>query len=146
MRFVRRDVRQTRKRICMKRHPVARLIELADAAIVREDFDELMKFYSEDAMLVVRPGTIARGRDEIRSACERIAAHFDHSLIVRQAGMELLEAGDTVLVLANTVISADGASDVTRHATYVFKREAGEWLCIIDNSYGHELIDATSVG
>lgn len=126
----------------MERHPVEILIELADAAIVREDFDELMRFYSEDAMLVVRPGVIARGRAEIRAACERIAAHFDHSLVVRQAGMKLLEAGDTVLVLANTVISANGSPDVVRHATYVFKRESGEWLCVIDNSYGHELIDA----
>lgn len=123
------------------RHPVEELIERADAAIVREDFDALMEFYSDDAMLVVRPGLIARGRSEIRQACERIAEHFGHTLEVRQAGMTLLEAGDTVLVLARTIISAAGEADVTRHATYVFSRQTtGEWLCVIDNSYGHELL------
>lgn len=58
----------------MERHPVELVIEMADAAIVAEDFDALMEFYAEDAMLVVRPGKIARGRSEIRAASEAIAA------------------------------------------------------------------------
>ena len=125
----------------MTSHPVAALIERADTAINREDFDTLAAIYTEDAVLVVRPGMNAVGREQIRKAFEAIAAHFGHTLKVRQAGMEILETGDTALVLARTVISAAGLPETERQATYVFRKDpAGEWLCAIDNSYGHELL------
>lgn len=126
----------------MEKHPVELVIERADAAIVAEDFDALMEFYADDAILVVRPGRIASGKDEIRAASEAIAAHFDHSLRVEQAGLKVLEADGTALVLARTIVSAADTPPVERQATYVFNRSAtGEWLCVIDNSYGHELLD-----
>lgn len=125
----------------MTRHPVETQIERADVAINREDFDTLMDIYSDDAVLVVKPGTNAVGKVQIRKAMEAIAAHFKHTLDVRQAGMRILESGDTALVLARTVVSASGMPTVERSATYVFKRHAnGSWLCMIDNSYGHELL------
>lgn len=34
---------------------------------------------------------------------------------------------------------------VERKATYVFRKDAGNgWLCAIDNSYGHEVLDANA--
>jgi ketosteroid isomerase-like protein len=125
----------------VEKHPVEQLIEQADAAIMREDFDSLMQMYGEESILVVQPGMIATGKAQIRRAFEAIAVHFGHSLVLEEAGMKLLEAGDTVLVLAKTVVSAADSPAVERHATYVFRRQAsGEWLCTIDNSYGHELL------
>jgi ketosteroid isomerase-like protein len=41
-------------------------IEAADRAITTEDFDELMKFYADDASLVVKPGMIVAGKESIR--------------------------------------------------------------------------------
>jgi uncharacterized protein (TIGR02246 family) len=125
----------------MTRHPVELQIERADIAINREDFDTLMDIYSEDAVLVVKPGVNAVGKTQIRKAMEGIAAYFKHSLDVRQAGMKILESGDTALVLAKTVVTASGVPTIERSATYVFKRHPnGSWLCTIDNSYGHELL------
>lgn len=125
----------------MDPHPLALLIAHADAAINQEDFDTLIRIYADDAVLVVRPGMTARGKDEIRKAFVAIAAHFNHQLVVQQAGMTILESGDTALVLARTVVSAPGLEPTTRAATYVFRRSpAGDWLCVIDNSYGHELL------
>ena len=125
----------------MTRHPVELQIERADLAINREDFDTLMDIYSEDAVLVVKPGVNAVGKIQIRKAMEAIAAYFNHSLDVRQAGMKILESGDTALVLAKTVVSASRVPAIERSATYVFKRHPnGSWLCAIDNSYGHELL------
>jgi uncharacterized protein (TIGR02246 family) len=125
----------------MDRHPVELLIEKADTAITREDFDALMAVYAEDAVLVVKPGLEARGRAQIRRAFEAIAEHFGHSLAVEQAGLTILEAGDTALVLARTVISATTLPPTVRHATYVFRRDpAAGWLCAIDNTYGHDLL------
>ncbi len=125
----------------MDRHPVETLIGQADAAITREDFDTLMAIYAEDAVLVVKPGLEARGRAQIRRAFEAIADHFGHSLAVEQAGLTILEAGDTALVLARTVISATTLPPTVRNATYVFRRDpAAGWQCAIDNSYGHDLL------
>ncbi|HEX9011084.1 MAG TPA: SgcJ/EcaC family oxidoreductase [Holophagaceae bacterium] len=125
----------------MDRHPVEALIEQADAAINREDFDTLMRIYAEDAVLVVKPGLEARGRAQIRKAFESIAAHFGHSLAVEEAGLLVLEAGDTALVLARTVVSAATLAATVRNATYVFRRDpVAGWQCTIDNSYGHDLI------
>ncbi|MGC3875369.1 YybH family protein [Halomonas sp. GXIMD04776] len=125
----------------MNQHPVQLQIERADKAIVAEDFDVLMDIYTDDAVLVIEPGRNAMGKSEIRKAFEAIAVYFKNGLQVEQNGMEILESGDTALVLANTVISGPGFPATERKATYVFnKSPSGTWLCSIDNSYGHEII------
>lgn len=127
----------------MEQHPVITQIEKADKAIVAEDFDTLLNIYTDDAILVVEPGRNAVGKDAIRKAFEAIAVYFKNGLQISQEGLKVLESGETALVLANTVISAPNLPTTTRKATYVFtKGTNGEWLCSIDNSYGHEVIDA----
>jgi uncharacterized protein (TIGR02246 family) len=129
----------------MNRHPIEEVIEKADKAIVAEDFDTLMDQYANDAVLVVQPGTNAVGKNAIRKAFEMIAVHFQHGLVVKQDGMEILEAGDTALVLARTIVSAPSQPAVVRKATYVFRKSSnGIWLCSIDNSYGHELLETNA--
>ena len=125
----------------MTKHPIEQVIAKADTAIVQEDFDTLIDIYSDDAVLVIKPGMNATGKEQIRKAVEAIAAYFNHTLHVEQAGMKILESGDTALVLAKTVISAVNMPATERSATYIFKKNAsGNWLCQIDNSYGHELL------
>lgn len=105
-----------------------------------ERFDTLIDIYADDAVLVITPGLNATGKAQIRKAFEAIAAHFNHKLDVRQAGMKILETDDTALVLAKTIVSTRDTSPISRNATYVFRKNpAGHWLCVIDNSYGHEL-------
>lgn len=124
----------------MKQHEIIKQIEKADKAIVEEDFDTLLDIYTDNAILVIEPGRNAVGKDAIRKAFEAIAVYFKNGLQVTQKGMEVLESGNTALVLANTVISAPNMPEITRQATYVFTRDDGVWLCSIDNSYGHEII------
>src|SRR5512143_149397 len=126
-------------------HPIERLISKADTAITKEDFDTLIDVYSDDAVLVIKPGMNAIGKEQIKKAFEAIAAHFEHSLDVRQAGMVILETGDTALVLAKTVVSAKNLPATERKATYVFKKGKGNrWVCAVDNSYGHDLLEANA--
>jgi len=125
----------------LKQHAVIKQIEKADKAIVDEDFDTLLNIYTDNAILVIEPGRNAVGKDAIRKAFEAIAVYFKNGLQVTQKGMEVLESGNTALVLANTVISAPNMPEIIRKATYVFnKDDNGVWLCSIDNSYGHEII------
>lgn len=129
----------------MQPHELRQVIESADDAINREDFDTLMEFYSEDATLVVRPGLNATGKEQIRKAFGAISDYFNHSLVVKQGDMVVVEGGNTALVLAQTLLSgmqnSGEAFTMERHATYVFNRNsAGVWRCVVDNSYGTELI------
>ncbi|AZD66260.1 conserved hypothetical protein [Pseudomonas chlororaphis] len=130
----------------MPDHPLKTLIEAADRAITAEDFDSLMDFYAEDATLVVKPGLEARGKEQIRRAFVAIAEHFNHSMVVRQGAMQVIEGAGTALVIMHTLLDTldrDGiASTLERRATYVFGHEpSGAWRCVIDNSYGTDLLD-----
>jgi len=128
----------------MAPHPLEQLIRAADAAITAEDFDALMQFYSDDATLVVRPGLYVTGKDNIRAAFVRIAEHVQHSLVVGQGHMEVIEGGDTALVIMESTLDYVDAGEkvsVTRRATYVFRKEVNRgWVCTVDNSYGTDLL------
>lgn len=80
-------------------HEVKQLIRKCDTAIKQEDFDTLMNYYTDHAILVVKPGTVARGKDEIKKAFIRIAHYFNNSIVPTQGKMVILETGDTALVL-----------------------------------------------
>lgn len=126
-------------------HELKEIIKKCDIAIKQEDFDTLMNYYTEEAILVVKPGMIARGKEEIKKAFIAIAKYFNNTLVPIQGEMMILEAGDTALVISQTLLDADSNDNeysMDRRATYVFKKNSqGEWLCAIDNSYGTELID-----
>ncbi|QIR75065.1 SgcJ/EcaC family oxidoreductase [Sulfurospirillum diekertiae] len=122
-------------------HPIELLINQADQAINAEDFDMLVDIYAPDALLVIKPGMNAVGKEQIKKAFEAIAAYFEHTLEVKQAGLSILETGDTALVLAKTLVCAKDIPTMERKATYVFTKNADNlWKCSIDNSYGHDLI------
>ena len=121
------------------------LIAAADKAIKEEKFDDLMDFYTDDAVLVVRPGLEAKGKEAIKEAFIKIAAYFKNSVVPTQGKMLMIEAGDTVLVLSQTLLDADNKEtseySMDRRATYVYRKTDGKWLCAIDNSYGTTLLD-----
>ncbi len=124
---------------------IKELINQADQAIKEERFDDLMSFYTDDAVLVVKPRLEAKGKDAIKKAFIKIAAYFKNSVVPTQGNMVMLEAGDTVLVLSQTLLDADNkdTSDYSmdRRATYVYRKIDGKWLCAVDNSYGTALLD-----
>lgn len=120
------------------------VIEACDRAISQEDYDTLMGYYAEDAALVVKPGMVVRGKENIRKAFIAIADYFQHRLIVTQGKMEVIEGGGNALVIMETrldIPAAQGITQVTRRATYVFQKQGERWLCTVDNSYGTDLLD-----
>ncbi|MGE5372425.1 MAG: YybH family protein [Solirubrobacterales bacterium] len=127
-------------------HELKELINKCDTAIKQEDFDTLMQYYCDDAILVIKPGMQAQGKEEIKKAFIAIAKYFNNSVVPTQGEMVILETGDTALVLSQTFIAADKKTDseysMERRATYVFRKDTrGQWLCAIDNSYGTELMN-----
>jgi uncharacterized protein (TIGR02246 family) len=131
----------------MASHPLHELVRAADRAISAEDFDALMDFYTDDAILVVKPGLNVVGKERIRAAFVKIAEYFRHSLKVGQGRMEVIETGDSALIIMEATLDYVDASGAPVHAvrrsTHVYRREPdGRWLCAIDNSYGTDLLDA----
>ena len=129
----------------MKTHELKREILAADNAINHKDFDAISRFYTEDATLVVRPGLLVSGRNEIREAHKRISEYFNGSLEVSQGEMVIIEAGNTALVMAKTFVKSPGKPDTEypeeREAIYVYVKDGqGKWLCAVDNSYGIDLL------
>lgn len=129
----------------MSSHPLRQVIEAADRAIGAEDFDNLVEFYADDAALVVQPGLVATGKAQILKAFLAIADHFQHRLTVSQGKIEVVESGDTALVLMETILDSEDAFGApvseTRRGTYVFRRNLDEtWLCVVDNSYGTDVL------
>jgi len=120
-------------------------IDTADRAIKEERFDDLLAFYTEDAILVVKPGLEVQGKEAIKKAYIKISEYFKNSVIPTQGKMVMIEAGDTVLVMSQTLLEADNKSEsefsMDRRATYIYRNIDGKWLCAIDNSYGTSLLD-----
>ncbi|QHQ20684.1 SgcJ/EcaC family oxidoreductase [Pectobacterium brasiliense] len=130
----------------MKPHPIREIIEACDKAISERNFDALMSYYAEDATLVIKPGMVARGKDDIRKAFVAIADYFKNQLVVEQGNMQVIEGGGDALVIMETVLhypdEQGSIVTTTRRATYVFRKDAdGNWRCTIDNSYGTTLLD-----
>lgn len=121
------------------------LIDAADKAIKEERFDDLVKFYTDDAVLVVKPGLEVKGKTAIKQAFIKIAEYFNNSVVPTQGKMLMIETDDTVLVLSQTLLDAENKNtseySMDRRATYVYKKVNGKWLCAIDNSYGTSLLD-----
>ena len=124
---------------------IEELIAAADKAIKEERFDDLKEFYTEDAVLVVKPGLEVKGKEAIKEAFIKIADYFNNSVVPTQGKMLMIEAGDTVLVLSQTLLDANNKESseysMDRRATYVYRKIDGKWLCAIDNSYGTTLLD-----
>jgi len=132
----------------MNEHPLCQIIKSCDRAISAKDFDSLMEYYAEDAALVVKPGMIVKGKNNIRNAFVSIADYFQDQLIVKQGDIQVIEGGGDALVIMETHLffpdEQGGITEITRRATYVFRLENDRWLCTIDNSYGTSVLDAES--
>lgn len=121
-------------------HEIESIIHTCDKAIIDEDFDALMAYYTEDAVLVVTPNQEVKGKVAIKKAFQKIADYFQNGLSVTQKGMHIIETEETALVLAKTVVMAPNRRNEVRNATYVFKKVKDKWYCCVDNSYGHDCI------
>ena len=129
----------------MENHRSKQEIAKVDKAIADRDFDTLASCYSEDAILVVKPGTLVQGREAIKEAHKKISNYFNDSLKVSQGEMVIIEAGNIALILSKTYIESpqklDSEFSTERDAIYVYKKTTdGKWLCAVDNSYGVELL------
>ncbi|SDM51910.1 Ketosteroid isomerase homolog [Fictibacillus solisalsi] len=97
----------------------------------------------EGAVLVVKPGMVAKGKEEIKKAFIAIAAYFKNNIEPTQGEMVILESGDTALVLSQ------------RCSSRIKKKSLIPWsekrpMCFVkmhrvNNSYGTKLIGTDKI-
>jgi ketosteroid isomerase-like protein len=113
-----------------------------DAAFNRGDVEAVLVFYEDGAAVVLEPGRLARGKDEIRRAFQRLLG-LDG--VATQIKTNVIEAGDIALFTSKWSFSgkAPDGTPFTRESfsTSVFRKQAGgRWRCVIDNSYGPAIL------
>jgi uncharacterized protein (TIGR02246 family) len=118
-------------------------VEELDAAFNRGDLEAIVNFYEDEAVMVVEPGRLARGKAELRDIFAKLLRWQG---IARQEKTHVIESGDMALFISKwsfSYTSADGEL-ITREsiATSVFRCSAdGQWKLVIDNSYGPAVLE-----
>jgi uncharacterized protein (TIGR02246 family) len=110
------------------------LMEAFVERLNRADLDGLVSLYEPDAVFEASPGTVVRGRSDIRRA---LAALLLVSPRITTETVQVLVAGDVALVVnewALTGATPDGTAvrQAGRSADVVRRQPGGHWLVTID--------------
>lgn len=121
-------------------------VKSLDAAVNNKDVEAVMDYYEQGAVLVMEPGRVATGTDEIRRFFSFV---FDMNIQAHQETTYVLQAQDIALFTSRWIASGvdqngEKFSNVNI-ATSVFRKgRDGKWRMIIDNSFGPAVLDVTS--
>lgn len=113
-------------------------VEIIDRAFNAGDIETILDFYEENAVVVTEPGTIARGKSELRAFFERVLAAKRSA---HQIKTYVLESDGVALFLSRWRLAGSDweATLLGRQfvATAVFRKQpSGDWKALIDNSFG----------
>src|SRR5262245_34255331 len=123
-------------------HPVDTVNRLTDA-INRGDVEAAVALYEPDGVLVVQPGVLARGTQELRAALGRFAALKP---TLRAEVQRVVQADDVALYMgrwtlqgtdpAGQPVSMGGESTAIRG-----RQPDGRWLIALDNPWGGRILE-----
>lgn len=125
----------------MRKTPLEAVHEL-DIAFNQGDLAAILSFYENNATVVIEPQKIIQGKAALHEA-------FALTLRLRGTATQLkthvIESGDLALFSSKWVFkwtSAEGEPMQRESlATTVFRKQAdGEWLIVIDNSFGSAVL------
>jgi len=114
-------------------------------AINAGDVATAVQLYEPDAILVVRPGQVARGWAQLNEA---LAGFVALRATLTSEAQDVQEAGDLALYLGRWSLrgtAPDGAPVVLGgESTDILRRQKdGRWLIAIDNPWGTQLLGPT---
>ena len=114
-----------------------------DEAVNNKNIEAVLDFYEDEALLVIQPGRIARGKLELRKFFEAV---FNMNTKAKQIATNVMETGDIALFISKWVAEGrtpDGNEFSNINiATSVFRKSAvGKWRLVIDNSFGPEVLN-----
>lgn len=109
-----------------------------DQALARRDIEAVLAFYEDGAAVVMEPGRIARGKEELRKFFTQLFALKGEA---HQIKTHVIESGNIALFLSKWRFAGEGpgGQPFSREsvATSVFRKGIdGKWRIVIDNSLG----------
>lgn len=122
----------------MRKTPLAAVHEL-DIAFNQGDLDATLSFYEDGASVVVEPGKpVIKGKIALRKSFTRALALKG---IATQLKTNVIESDDLALFTSKWLFDWISPEGIPMHresvATTVFRKaKNGEWLIVIDNSFG----------
>ena len=117
----------------------AQAIELLDDAFNRGDLDAVLRYYDEAAVVLPRPGTEARGSEELRKL---YGSFMKPGTTAKQIKTHVVEADGVALFTSRWCLTIDDKPPQEFIATTVFRRQSdGTWKALIDNARGPLVLD-----
>jgi uncharacterized protein (TIGR02246 family) len=119
-------------------------VELLDDAFNRGDLEAILSFYEEGAAMVMEPGRLAKGKPQVREAYEWILSNIKGT--ARQEKTHVIESDDIALFTSKwsfTGATSDGTK-VSREsfASVILRKQGdGQWLIVVDNSWGPAVLE-----
>lgn len=120
------------------------MVEQLDDAFNRGDLEAVLDFYEEEAVMVIEPGRLAKGKAELRQAYEWIFSNIKG--VARQEKTNVIEANDVALFTSKWNFEGatlDGVS-VSResYASVIMRKQPdGNWRIVVDNSWGPAVLN-----
>ena len=111
-------------------------------AINRGDLDAAVALYDPLATMVVEPGKVAKGKDEIRTALE---GFISLKPTFKGETHQIVEGGDLALFCSRWSLIGTGADgkpvEMNGLSSDVLRRQSnGHWLIVIDNPWGTAIL------
>ncbi|MCU7796168.1 MAG: SgcJ/EcaC family oxidoreductase [Candidatus Thiodiazotropha sp. (ex Myrtea spinifera)] len=119
------------------------VVKKLDDAVNNKSIAGVFDFYEDDALLVMEPGRVAKGKEEIRDFFQFI---FGLDVKAKQIATNILEVEDIALFTSRWAAEGtlpDGNSFTNENvATSVFRKsQDGRWRLLINNSFGPEVLN-----
>jgi uncharacterized protein (TIGR02246 family) len=119
-------------------HTVAKLVD----AINRADLDGAVALYEKDALLVAKPGLVARGAAEIRTA---LGGFIAMKVKLESKAEQVIETGDVALYVGRWSLRGTGPDGkpltMGGESTDVLRRQQdGRWQVALDNPWGTQIL------
>src|SRR5262245_19892215 len=112
-------------------------------ALNRGDLDGAAALYARDGALVVQPGKVARGSQEVRAA---LAGFIALKPTLRASVQQIVEAGDIALYVGRWTLKGTDPSgqpvSLGGDSSDILRRQPdGGWLIALDNPWGARILD-----
>jgi ketosteroid isomerase-like protein len=109
-------------------------------AVSSGDLERVLALYEPEAVLAPRPGTRARGLEEIRTALEELVALGG---TMRSRNLWCMEMGELALLrgewtLESTAVDGSPHALTSRTAEVVRRQPDGTWLYVLDHAFGDD--------
>lgn len=129
----------------MRESPLDAVHEL-DKAFNSKNIEGILEFYDENATVVFAPENLITGKTALKKAFSQALALNGKAT---QLKTKVIESGDIALFISQWVFTRSNPDGSLmrreNYATTVFKKNInGEWLIIIDNSFGPAILGVSS--